>query len=183
MFDNLENVEVQEQQAYLQEGVHKVKIMEVKSSAQREGYTGTPYTEFKVQNQRGIAYLKLSGADEKTSAAAVDVRKKIFKRFLMAAGAKTFTNPAIACKEAVGSVIEVILGKREYWTNDKDTGEPVIKSVMDYKMAGPEGSNLVFDHTKHNKPLSPSDSAAYKAAHEAFLNASTGGVADDNMPF
>jgi len=183
MFKNLEQVEVTAQQSYLKEGVHKVKVMEVKSSEQREGYTGIPYTEFKVANKSGIAYLKMSGADESTSDAAKDIRMKIFKRFLMSAGATTFSNPPIACKEAVGSVIEVILGRREYWTNDKDTGEPVIKSVMDYKMSGPEGSNLTFDQNRHNKPLNPSDSAAYKAAHEAFLNASTGGVADDSMPF
>ncbi len=182
MFDSLENVEVKAQQSYLQEGVHTVKVVEMKTSAQREGYTGTPYTEFKVQSQQGIAYLKLSGADDKTSDAAKEVRQKIFKRFLMSAGAKQFSNIPLACKEAVGSVIEVILGKREYWTNDKDTGEPVVKYVIDYKTSAPEGANLRFDE-KNNKLLSPSDSAAYKAAHDAFLNASSGGVADSSMPF
>ena len=75
MFDNLNEVEVSTVTNYLQAGVHKVRVIEVKTSDQREGYTGMPYTEFKVQNREGIAYLKMSGADNTTSAAAIEIQE------------------------------------------------------------------------------------------------------------
>tara|TARA_B110000908_G_C10170548_1_gene410606 strand:- start:453 stop:998 length:546 start_codon:yes stop_codon:yes gene_type:complete len=181
MFDNLNEVEVSTVTNYLQAGVHKVRVIEVKTSDQREGYTGMPYTEFKVQNREGIAYLKMSGADNTTSAAAIDIRKKIFAGFLRSAGAKSLNNAPLACKETVGNDINVLLSSREYWTNDRDTGMPVVKTVVDYKYSTPADQALPWTD-RYNKTLSPSDQAAYKAAHDAYINANSNSAGSD-MPF
>tara|TARA_R100000541_G_scaffold56830_1_gene66511 strand:+ start:1236 stop:1781 length:546 start_codon:yes stop_codon:yes gene_type:complete len=181
MFDNLNEVEVSTTTNYLQAGVHKVRIMEFKSSEQREGYTGTPYTEFKVQNQQGIAYLKMSGADDNTSQNAIDIRKKIFAGFLRSAGVNNLNNVPLACKETLGKDINVLLCSREYWTNDKDTGMPVVKSVVDYKYSTAGDQPLQWTE-KYNKTLSPSDQASYKAAHDAYIGANQN-VAGSDMPF
>ena len=180
MFDSLENVEVKETVNYLPAGVHEVTIKELKTSAQRTDYTGTPYTEFKVSNSNGISFLKMSGADEKTSDNAIRVRKEIFKGFLQAAGAKTFSNIPVACNETIGNKINVCLGEREYWTNDKDTGEPVVKKIVEYRFANSSGKPITW-MDKYNKKLSPSDSAAYKAAYEAHVGNNSGTT--DNLPF
>ena len=181
MFDNLNDVEVSTTTNYLQAGVHKVRVMEVKSSKQREGYTGMPYTEFKVQNQQGIAYLKMSGADATTSEAAVSIRKKIFAGFLRSTGVKNLNNVPLACKEALGKDINVLLCSREYWTNDKDTGTPVVKTVVDYKYSTPAEEPLQWTE-KYNKTLSPADQAAYKAAYDAHIT-SNSNTAGADMPF
>jgi hypothetical protein len=181
MFDSLENVEVKETVNYLPAGVHEVTIDKVSTSAQRDGYTGTPYTEFKVSNSNGIAFLKMSGADDKTSENAIRVRKEIFKGFLQAAGAKAFGNIPVACNETIGNKINVCLGEREYWTNDKDTGEPVIKTIVEYRFANSSGKPITW-MDKYNKRLSPSDSAAYKAAHESYIGSNTPTSSSD-LPF
>lgn len=181
MFDNLDNVVVKESVNYLPAGVHEVTVDKVSTSAQRDGYTGTPYTEFKVSNSNGVAFLKMSGADSNTSENAIRVRKEIFKGFLQAAGAKTFNNIPVACNETIGNKITVCLGEREYWTNDKDTGEPVIKTVVEYKFANGEGKPITW-MDKYNKKLSPSDQAAYRAAHEAYVSSNTPSDNSD-MPF
>ena len=182
MFDSLKDVEVKETISYLPAGVHEVTINEVKTSAQRTDYTGTPYTEFKVSNSNGVAYLKMSGADEKTSDNAIRVRKEIFKGFLQAAGARTFDNIPVACNETIGNKITVCLGEREYWTNDKDTGEPVIKTIVEYRFANSSGKPITW-MDKYNKRLSPSDAAAYRAAHEAYVGSNTPTSSNDNLPF
>ena len=181
MFDNLNDVEVKETVNYLPAGVHEVKVVEVKTSAQRDGYTGTPYTEFKVSNTNGIAYLKMSGADSNTSENAIRVRKEIFKGFLQAAGAKNFSSIPMACKETIGNTINVCLGERQYWTNDKDTGEPVIKSVVEYRFANSQGKPITW-MDKYNKKLSPADMASYNAAHDAFTGSNVSQSTDD-LPF
>jgi len=181
MFDNLNDVEVKETVNYLPAGIHEVKVIEMKTSEQREGYTGIPYTEYKVSNSKGIAYVKLSGRDSSTSDVAVRVRKEIFKGFLQASGATSFDNIPLACKEALGKTINVCLGEREYWTNDKDTGAPVVKKVVEYKFANREGKSIQWAD-KYNRTLSASDQAAYQAAHEAFIG-SNSSVATDSMPF
>jgi hypothetical protein len=180
MFDSLENVVVKETVNYLPAGVHEVTVDKVSTSAQRDGYTGVPYTEFKVSNSNGVAFLKMSGADDNTSENAIRVRKEIFKSFLQAAGAKTFSNIPTACNETVGNKITVCLGEREYWTNDKDTGAPVIKTVVEYRFANKAGKSITW-MDKYNKKLSPSDSAAYKAAYDAHVNSNSN--VTDSMPF
>ena len=182
MFKDLDKVELKSKVSYLPEGVHTVKIMELSTSEQRENYKGTPYTEFKVQNQQGIAYLRMSGYDDNTSEAAKDIRNKIFKGFLVAAGATSFAHVPTACREVLGNVIEVCLGTREYWTNDKETGEPVIRKVTEYKTAAPKGHGLQYD-PQYNRTLSEKDQAAYKAAHDAYINANSSAVADEDLPF
>ena len=114
MFDNLDEVQVTKKVNYLQSGVHTVKIVDVNTSGQREGYEGTPYTEFKVSNQDGITYIKMFGKDKNSSEKAIDVRKKVFKEFLIATGTKSFSNVSTAIKETKGKKIKVGLAKREY---------------------------------------------------------------------
>ena len=181
MFDNLDNVVVKESVNYLPAGVHEVTVDKVSTSAQRDGYTGTPYTEFKVSNSNGVAFLKMSGADSNTSENAIRVRKEIFKGFLQAAGAKNFSSIPMACKETLGNTINVCLGEREYWTNDKDTGEPVIKSVVEYRFANPQGKPITW-MDKYNKKLSPADMASYNAALDAYKGSNFTEATDD-LPF
>ena len=87
MFPDLNKVEVKETTSYLTAGAHKVRVDEMRNSNQKEGYTGTPYVEFKVSNKDGISYLKFSGVDNNTSENAARVRTEIFKGFLHATGA------------------------------------------------------------------------------------------------
>jgi len=180
MFPDLNKVEVKETTSYLPAGVHEVTVNEMRNSTQREGYSGTPYTEFKVSNANGISWLKFSGVDSNTSENAARVRTEIFKGFLQTAGAKTFTNLPAACKEIIGRKINLCLAEREYWTNDKETGAPVVKSMVEYKFANPTGKMITWKDS-YNKRLSPSDQAAYQAAHDAHIN--SGVASTDAMPF
>jgi hypothetical protein len=181
MFPNLNTTVVKETKSYLPAGVHEVKIDSVSNSNQKEGHTGIPYVEFKVSNQNGTSFLKFNGVEETTSEAAARVRTEIFKGFLTSAGATSFDNLPKACKEVIGKSINVCLINREYWTNDKDSGEPVVKSIVDYKFSTPQGKTIMWKDM-YNKVLSPSDRAAYKAAHEAYIGSSTPTAATD-LPF
>ena len=145
-----------------------MKIIEVKSSSQRDDYEGTPYTEFKVSNQNGIAYIKLYGKDQNSSEKAIDVRKKVFKEFLIATGAESFNNVSAAIKETIGKEINVCLAEREYWTYDKHTGEPIIKQVIAFKFATPVSENATWNE-KYNKKLSTTDRELYHEAQKSFM--------------
>lgn len=182
MFPDLNTVEVKEQTSYLPAGIHQVSIVEMSNSNQKQGYTGTPYVEFKVSNEEGISNLRFSGVEKDvTSENAARVRTEIFKGFLQSAGAKSFTNLPVACKETMGNKITVCLREREYWTNDKETGAPVIKKMVEYKFAGTAGKSVTWKDS-YNKNLSESDRASYQAAHDAFIGSNVA-VADDSMPF
>ena len=148
---------------YLGAGAHTVEIRKFKTSDEVPGYQGTPYTEFMVGNDTGIAFLKFSGIDSQTSEAAARVRTEIFKSFLMAAGATTFQDPHMACNSILNKNVEVCLAKREYWTTDRDTNKPEIKSRTEYKFANPLGQKITFKES-FNKPLSAEDRAAYESA-------------------
>ena len=187
MFPDLKSTEVKEVASYLQEGIHAVKVDEVKSSNTIEGYTGTPFVEFKVSNEKGTQTLRFQGTDSTTSAIAARVRTEIFKGFLVNAGAKSFDNLAVACKEAVGSSIKVCLSSREYWNNDKVTGAPILRKSIDYKFSGKSTKELVMKDS-YNKSLSSEDLLAFKAANEAHIMAMSGettqaGHPADNTPF
>ena len=148
---------------YLGAGAHTVEIRKFKTSDEVPGYQGTPYTEFMVGNDTGLAFLKFSGIDAHTSEAAAKVRTEIFKSFLTSAGCSNFTDPHIACNSIIDKKVEVCLAKREYWTTDKDTNKPVIKSRTEYKFANPVGQKITFKES-FNKPLSAEDRAAYEQA-------------------
>tara|TARA_E500000305_G_C4014045_1_gene234495 strand:+ start:477 stop:1022 length:546 start_codon:yes stop_codon:yes gene_type:complete len=181
MFPNLNTVEVKETTNYLPEGVHTLKIDSVSNSNQKEGYTGIPYVEFKTSNKDGVAFLKFNGVEDTTSPKAAEIRTSIFKGFLTNAGATSFDNLPKACKEVVGKTLNVCLASREYWTNDKDTGQPVVKSIVEYKFSNPEGKSIMWKNS-YNKKLSPTDQAAYQAAYNAYVGDNT---VDNNtdLPF
>ena len=167
MFPKLEETDVTSnnnmQSSYLGTGAHTVSIKSFKTSDENAGYRGTPYFEFIVENDKGVAFLKFSGIDSHTSEAAAKVRTSIFKNFLVAAGATTFKDPQMAANSIMGNVVEVCLASREYWTTDKDTNTPVIKSRIEYKFANPLGQKITFKES-FNKPLSAEDRAAYEEA-------------------
>lgn len=182
MFPDLNKVEVKEQVSYLPAGIHQVSVVSMSNSNQKQGYTGTPYVEFKVSNDDGISNLRFSGVEKNvTSENAARVRTEIFKGFLQSAGAKSFNNLPVACKEVLGSKITVCLREREYWTNDKETGAPVVKKMVEYKFASAAGKNITWKDS-YNKTLSEADQTSYQAAHDAFIG-SNSVVADDSMPF
>ena len=182
MFPKLEETDITSntntQSSYLAAGAHTVSIKSFKTSDENAGYQGTPYFEFIVENNNGAAFLKFNGIDSHTSEAAAKVRTSIFKNFLMAAGATTYTDPHMAARSVLSNKIEVCLASREYWTTDKDTNTPVIKSRTEYKFANPEGKRIEFKES-YNKPLSPQDRAAYEAALE--LNKT--GTSEVQTPF
>tara|TARA_R110000851_G_scaffold117849_1_gene244849 strand:- start:938 stop:1486 length:549 start_codon:yes stop_codon:yes gene_type:complete len=182
MFPDLKQTEVKEVANYLQAGVHTVTVNEVKSSNSIEGYTGTPYVEFKVSNEVGIQQLRFQGVDANTSAAAAKVRTEIFKAFLQNAGAKSFDVFPTACKEILGNKVNVCLATREYWTNDKETGEPTIRQSVDYKFSNTQDKTITWKDS-YNKVLNTADQAAYKAAHEAHVTALSGGTTTTESPF
>jgi hypothetical protein len=163
---------------YLGAGAHTVEIRKFKTSDEVPGYQGTPYTEFMVGNDTGIAFLKFSGIDSHTSEAAARVRTEIFKSFLMAAGATTFQDPHMACNSILNKNVEVCLAKREYWTTDRDTNAPEIKSRVEYKFANPFGKKITFKES-YNKPMSAEDRARYEEA----VKLSKGGNDDVQTPF
>ena len=167
MFPKLEETDVTSnnntQSSYLKAGAHTVKIKSFKTSDENPGYQGTPYFEFIVENEFGAAFLKFNGIDSHTSEAAAKVRTSIFKSFLVSAGATTYTDPQMSANSVLGKSLEVCLASREYWTTDKDTNKPVIKSRIEYKFANPFGQKITFKES-FNKTLSPEDRAAYEAA-------------------
>ena len=164
---------------YLGAGAHTVEIRKFKTSDEVPGYQGTPYTEFMVGNDEGIAFLKFSGVDSHTSEAAAKVRTEIFKSFLISAGATTFQDPHMACNSIINKKIEVCLAKREYWTTDKDTNNPEIKTRVEYKFANPFGSKITFKDS-YNKPMSAEDRQKYEQA----VSLSTSGSNDNvEVPF
>ena len=167
MFPKLEETDVTSnnttQSSYLGPGAHTVSIKSFKTSDENAGYQGTPYFEFIVENDKGVAFLKFSGIDSHTSEAAAKVRTSIFKSFLVAGGATTYRDPQMSSSSVIGNRIEVCLASREYWTTDKDTNTPVIKSRIEYKFANPLGQKITFKES-FNKPLSAEDRAAYEAA-------------------
>ena len=168
MFPKLEETELTsntptQTSSYLKAGAHTVTIKSFKTSDENAGYQGTPYFEFIVENHQGTAFLKFNGIDSHTSEAAAKVRTSIFKIFLVAAGATTFKDPQMAANSIMGNVVEVCLASREYWTTDKDTNAPEIKSRIEYKFANPYGQKINFKDS-YNKVLSPEDRAAYEQA-------------------
>ena len=166
MFPKLEETDVtsnNNQSSYLSPGAHTVAIKSFKTSDENAGYQGTPYFEFIVENEEGVAFLKFNGIDSHTSEAAAKVRTSIFKSFLVAAGATTYKDPQMSSNSILGKRVEVCLASREYWTTDKDTNKPVIKSRTEYKFANQIGQKITFKES-FNKPLSAEDRAAYEAA-------------------
>ena len=93
-------------------------------------------------------------------------------------GATTFQDPHMACNSVINNKIEVCLAKREYWTTDKDTNIPQIKSRVEYKFANPSGKKITFKDS-YNKPMSAEDRARYEEA----LRLSQGSSADIQTPF
>tara|TARA_R110002167_G_scaffold245837_1_gene451248 strand:+ start:1116 stop:1664 length:549 start_codon:yes stop_codon:yes gene_type:complete len=182
MFPKLEETEITSnsntQSSYLRAGAHRVTIKSFKTSDENAGYQGTPYFEFIVENTEGVAFLKFNGIDSHTSEAAARVRTSIFKSFLIAAGATTYTDPQMAANSIIGNAFEVCLASREYWTTDKDTNLPVIKSRTEYKFANPSGQKITFKES-FNKVLSPEDRAAYEAA----VSLTTNNTSQVNTPF
>ena len=166
MFPKLEETDVTSnnmQSNYLGPGAHTVSLKSFKTSDENAGYQGTPYFEFIVENDEGVAFLKFNGIDSHTSEAAAKVRTSIFKSFLVASGATTYKDPQMSANSILGKRVEVCLASREYWTTDKDTNKPVIKSRTEYKFANPIGQKITFKES-FNKPLSAEDRAAYEAA-------------------
>ena len=182
MFPKLEETEVTSntttQSSYLQAGAHTVSVKSFKTSDENAGHQGTPFFEFVVENIDGIAFLKFNGVDSHTSEAAAKVRTSIFKNFLSAAGATTYSDAHTAANSIIGNKLEVCLASREYWTTDKDTNAPVIKSRIEYKFANPSGKKITFKDS-YNKPMSAEDRARYEEA----LKLSQGGSADIQTPF
>ena len=167
MFPKLEETDVtsnnNSQSSYLGPGAHTVAIKSFKTSDENAGYQGTPYFEFIVENDEGVAFLKFNGIDSHTSEAAARVRTSIFKSFLVASGATTYKEPQMSANSILGKRVEVCLASREYWTTDKDTNRPVIKSRTEYKFANPIGQKITFKES-FNKILSAEDRAAYEEA-------------------
>lgn len=179
MFPNLKNTEIESRQERLQAGVHSVTIKAFKSSFENTEYKGTPYMEFVVQDDNGaVAYLKFNAVDSHTSPEASRVRTEIFKSFLINAGATSFESPQEASKAVVGNRLEVCLSEREWWTVDKDTDMPVIRTRVEYKFSGKLGRTLTFKPS-YNKPLSPADRAEYESA----LNARNKPESKEPLPF
>jgi hypothetical protein len=127
-----------------------------------------------VSNDKGIAFLKFTGVDNYTSEAAARVRTEIFKSFLTSAGCSNFTDPHIACNSIIDKKVEVCLAKREYWTTDKDTNKPEIKSRVEYKFANPYGRKIAFKES-YNKPMSAEERSRYEEA----VRLSAGGGSTD----
>ena len=172
MFPKLEETDVTSknmQSNYLGPGAHTVSLKSFKTSDENAGYQGTPYFEFIVENDEGVAFLKFNGIDSHTSEAAAKVRTSIFKSFLVATGATTYKDPQMSANSILGKRVEVCLASREYWTTDKDTNKPVIKSRTEYKFANPIGQKITFKES-FNKPLSAEDRAAYESALELSSN-------------
>ena len=164
---------------YLGAGAHTVEIRKFKTSDEVPGYQGTPYTEFMVGNDKGIAFLKFTGVDNYTSEAAARVRTEIFKSFLTSAGCINFTDPHIACNSVMNNKVEVCLAKREYWTTDKDTNKPEIKSRVEYKFSNPHGRSITFKES-YNKPMSAEERSRYE---EAVSLSGEGNSKDVEVPF
>tara|TARA_R110001632_G_scaffold102278_4_gene210462 strand:+ start:2321 stop:2842 length:522 start_codon:yes stop_codon:yes gene_type:complete len=171
---NLNSVEVSDGSKYLGVGVHKVKVLSWEDKGD--------FVEYLLKNktgEKGIRFYKIKDTDKDI---VKEIKAKQLKGFLIDCGVSNFASDQAAIASAVNAVVNVILRDREYWTNDRDTGAPVIKTTTEYFSSRKEAVTVEFKES-FNKPLSDSDRAAYEAALTAHNGAETVQAGNDNLPF
>lgn len=172
---NLNTVEVSDGSKYLDAGVHKVKVMSWEDKGD--------FIEYVLKNktgEKGIRFYKIKESDKDI---VKEIKGKQLKGFLMDCGVNNFSSDQAAIASAVNAVVNVILRDREYWTNDRDTGAPVIKTTTEYFSSRKEAVSVEFKQS-FNKPLSDTDRADYEnalAAHNGTEEKET--VNNDDLPF
>ena len=171
---NLKSVEVSEGSKYLGAGVHKVKVVSWEDKGD--------FVEYVLKNksgEKGIRFYKVKDTDKDI---VKEIKAKQLKGFLLDCGVSNFSSDQAAIASAVDAVVNVILRDREYWTNDRDTGMPVIKTATEYFSSRKPEVSVEFKDS-FNKPLSEEDKAAYEAALAAHNGMQTAKTVEDNLPF
>lgn len=171
---NLSNVEVNEGSKYLGAGVHKCKV----ASWEDKG----DYIEYVIKSktgEKGVRFYKVKETDKDI---VKEIKSRQLKEFLINSGVTNFTKDQAAIASATGATLNVILRDREYWVNDRDTGEPVIKTITEYLGSRKEGVEATFQ-SKWNKGLNADDRASYEAALAAHKTSNEPVSEETDSPF
>mgnify|MGYP005818151779 FL=1 len=169
-----------------QPGAYKVTINSQTDQDDREDYNGSPYIEFSLytidgKKTRARFWAPREGDSEKAS----EFKSKLLKEFMLSAGVKSFDNMDEALKECIGKTINVCMTTREYITTDRDTGEPIVRTALDYKFSKKAGENIKYD-AKYNKTLTPEQRQTFNTLLDEYTGSpavSNQSDDDDNLPF
>jgi hypothetical protein len=174
---NLNDVKVGEGSGskYLGPGVYECKV----ESWEDKG----TYIEYRIKASEGEKDIRFSKVKDTDSDTVKEIKSKSLKSFLINCGVTNFSTDQAAIASATGATVNVILRKREYWLNDRDTGMPTIRETVEFFGSRKKGVAVNFEE-RFNKPLSKDDREAYELAlkaHEPTTETAEAGGA--NLPF
>ena len=169
-----------------QPGAYKVTINGWTDDVHTENYNGSPFVEFTLytvdgKKSRARFWSPKTGDSER----AIEFKNKLLKEFMLNVGVKSFDDMEDAFNKCVGNTVNVCFTTREYITTNRDTGEPVIKTALDYKFSKKAAENIKYD-PKYNKTLTPEQREAYNTLLDEYTksaNVVSQSDDDDNLPF
>jgi hypothetical protein len=172
---------------YLREGGYIVTIKKVQTSAVREDYKGTPYFEFIIETNDGKSqFIKFwdtkPGDAEKTKL----FKGRLLKEFLMNCGVVNFDSLDSALDSAVGKQVGVCLSYKEYWYEDRNTGEPKMAKRIEYKYSTVADKIPIYKDS-YSRPMTNDDINSFKSAHSLWEKGSEAMTSnldkDEDLPF
>ena len=172
---------------YLREGGYIVTIKKVQTSAAREDYKGTPYFEFIIETNDGKSqFIKFwdtkPGDAEKTKL----FKGRLLKEFLMNCGVTSFDSLDSALDSAVGRQVGVCLSYKEYWYEDRNTGEPKMAKRIEYKYSTVADKIPIYKDS-YSRPMTNDDINSFKSAHGLWEKGSEATNSnlnkDEDLPF
>jgi len=170
---------------YLREGGYIVTIKKTQTSAVREDYKGTPYFEFIIETNDGKSqFIKFWNTKPGDAEKTKEFKARLLKEFLMNCGVTTFDSVDAALDSAVGKQVGVCLAYKEYWYEDRNTGEPKMGKRIEYKYSTTADKVPVYKDS-YSRPMTNDDINAFKSAHslwEKGADAITLGK-DQDLPF
>lgn len=169
-----------------QPGAYKVTINGWTDDVHTENYNGSPFVEFTLytvdgKKSRARFWSPKAGDSER----AVEFKNKLLKEFMLNVGVKSFDNMEEAFNNCVGNTVNVCFTTREYITTNRDTGEPIVKTALDYKFSKKAAENIKYD-PKYNKTLTPEQRETYNTLLNEYTNSAnvvSQSDDDDNLPF
>ena len=171
---------------YLKEGGYIVNVKRFQTSDTKEGYTGSPYYEYIIETNDGkVQYIKFWKIKPTDAQRTAEFKTKLVKEFLQNCGVTAFENLDAALNAAVGRQVGICLAFKEYWYEDRNTGEPKIGRRTEYKFSTVADRVPVYKDS-YSRPLSNEDVAAFKSAHnlwEKGAEAMNLGAKDEDLPF
>lgn len=169
-----------------QPGAYKVTINGWTDDVHTENYNGSPFVEFTLYTVDGKkSRARFWSPKEGDSERAIEFKNKLLKEFMLNVGVKSFDDMEDAFNKCVGNTVNVCFTTREYITTNRDTGEPIIKTALDYKFSKKAAENIKYD-PKYNKTLTPEQRETYNTLLDEYTksaNVVSQSDDDDNLPF